>query len=409
MMMAQKKPRTLQGTTLTFNNAIRSRLSYDPLFTPVTYGRCYQAATPTPSSPVTVQTVSGTLGVCGKNLYNMHSQFTYAQFVDITITTEIVFKVAVNLITANLSACWCQVGYTAAGANKEVYPAGTYTISFDLSGTNSIGAIPRADIWYNDRTNRTMVYGVGHKKVTINHTGGYLGLQLYVYSGVTGVNSVIGDWVSASNVMMISGVSETDFSPYVGMTATLQTLAGIEVASTASPNVSWVDGGVPKYAIADTWEPCVMVDGALRSRKTQMVGIKVLNGTENWALQSINAYGVANFSLNAIPYSVELLCTHFLKQTTVIAVTIEEGIFSSSGTVLFIRSKASQDLASFKSWLAAQYAAGTPVTVHYILSSSVVTLGDPVLFEAYAPQTNIYTTSPLQGQIKASVLVPRAT
>jgi len=85
MMMAQKKPRTLQGTTLTFNNAIRSRLSYDPLFTPVTYGRCYQAATPTPSSPVTVQTVSGRLVACGKNLFDKSMWATPTTLQGITI------------------------------------------------------------------------------------------------------------------------------------------------------------------------------------------------------------------------------------------------------------------------------------------------------------------------------------
>jgi|GEM_PF-3113911 len=422
MMMAQKKPRTLQGTTLTFNNAIRSRLSYDPLFTPVTYGRCYQAATPTPSSPVTVQTVSGRLVACGKNLFDKSMWATPTTLQGITIQ----YLDSEDCFVLNGTAL-AAAGFPLKYINISVMIGEKYTASCRYVG----GTVTRPNgteyaVAYFGKSDSLSSYANWQACLLLNGDASisatvdkkYISaFWFFISSGVVFNNYKV-------KIQLELGSTATAYVPYTGMTATLPTLSGIEVASTALPNVSWVDGGVTKYAVADTWEPCVMVDGALRSRKTQRVGIRVFDGAENvgTVISYTNTYrfDISSILVGRVDGNAgNMICTH-LPLTVNASDEIEHfrGTANANGghiLVIWIAKTRIDGLSGstlqekLKSFLTAQYAAGTPVTVYYILSSPVVTLGDPVLFEAYAPQTNIYTTSPLQGQIKASVLVPRAT
>ncbi|MCQ2581187.1 MAG: hypothetical protein MJ164_03390, partial [Alphaproteobacteria bacterium] len=108
---------------------------------------------------------------------------------------------------------------------------------------------------------------------------------------------------------------------------------------------------------------------------TRNVGVKVLDGTESWGLHSINQYGIANFNTNLYhKRDTFVLTTHLLKQTALIADAKSEGVLLAAGSTLYIRRFASQmsTPADFKSWLAEQYANGTPVTVYYPLETPVV-------------------------------------
>lgn len=65
-----------------------------------------------------------------------------------------------------------------------------------------------------------------------------------------------------------------------------------------------------------------------------------------------------------------MMCTHFVKQNTMIANTTTEGVFNANGNALYIRvyQERASTVADFKAYLATQYAAGTPVTVYYVLA-----------------------------------------
>lgn len=95
----------------------------------------------------------------------------------------------------------------------------------------------------------------------------------------------------------------------------------------------------------------------------------VLEGTEDITLQSVNQYGVANFvipSTNRDKTTRLVLCTHYVQQDTSIDRTNNAGIYN--GSSIFIRDTLRTTVNDFKAWLASEYAAGTPVTVWYVLA-----------------------------------------
>ena len=116
---------------------------------------------------------------------------------------------------------------------------------------------------------------------------------------------------------------------------------------------------------------------------TRRVGVKVLDGTENWVAGGSGITGmynlaidnlfaeVANVSNRATPYS-----THFKRSTDWLSLDPRSGsIMGYRGSRAFIGlgygSVSQENLPAFKSWLADQYANGTPVVVYYPLETPV--------------------------------------
>lgn len=100
----------------------------------------------------------------------------------------------------------------------------------------------------------------------------------------------------------------------------------------------------------------------------------VLTGEETWKLQSVNDYGIYNFYIEFPINVISGLCNNFKRQNSFISDTKDVGFLLSkqaTSTTLYIRADntIATDVNTFKSWLAAQYAAGTPVTVWYKLAA----------------------------------------
>ena len=114
---------------------------------------------------------------------------------------------------------------------------------------------------------------------------------------------------------------------------------------------------------------------------THTVGIKVLDGTEEYSVQSINTYNIANIA-GTITDKIDgnknyLLTTHFVAQDTGIDVTQTEGILNSNtARMVYFRIDVNKipvtvsSANAWKSWLAEQYAAGTPVIILYPLATA---------------------------------------
>lgn len=102
-------------------------------------------------------------------------------------------------------------------------------------------------------------------------------------------------------------------------------------------------------------------------------GQKILNGMESWARQSINDYGVANFSLSTVNTKNvgRGFATHFIRQVTLIANTKTTG-FLLATNVIYIRltqdALPTQTVDGFKAFLVEESAKGTPVKVIYELT-----------------------------------------
>lgn len=107
------------------------------------------------------------------------------------------------------------------------------------------------------------------------------------------------------------------------------------------------------------------------------IGKLVLNGSENWQLQSVNQYGIANIFIRIDTNITSSIMSHYIRQTTVIAQTKDEGYYivantSSSLGFFYVRTTI-QTVADFKTYLQQQYAAGTPVIMWYVLSTPTTT------------------------------------
>lgn len=106
---------------------------------------------------------------------------------------------------------------------------------------------------------------------------------------------------------------------------------------------------------------------------TRNVGIKVFDGTEQYSVMN---YGYATDELSDFPNENFVpLCTHFVGKTTASSTADTVRLYFTSGGVprtYFFVDQTVDDFSTvdkFKAWLAAQYAAGTPVIVVYPLAT----------------------------------------
>lgn len=110
---------------------------------------------------------------------------------------------------------------------------------------------------------------------------------------------------------------------------------------------------------------------------TRNVGVKMLDGTENWT-----RYGTGKFATSLIGSKKQdnqqaPISTHFIGVSypnvpdTDGYVSVFNGSVSSTDGALGINYQATPELTQFKQWLADQYAAGTPVIVMYSLADTV--------------------------------------
>lgn len=149
--------------------------------------------------------------------------------------------------------------------------------------------------------------------------------------------------------------------------------------------------------IADSYNP-------LTGEYVQRVGKLVLDGTEDWTEN--NKYEDTNISIRFVSTIIQNLvkpavgndivanikCSHYVEKTTqILGSNYLEGVAVSSSGGLSIRDFF-EDAAGFKSFLAAQYEAGTPVTVFYELAEPITTIINQTELKANIPDTTISLT-----------------
>ena len=188
----------------------------------------------------------------------------------------------------------------------------------------------------------------------------------------------------AENIQLECGSEATDFVPYQDLRSTQFStpngLLGLPVDS----------GGNYTDSNGQQWI-CDEMDFK-RGKYVQRIGKLVLSGNEEWALQSINGYGIANFT-TAISKSrgsgnVFVLSSHFREQKTVIAETKDgDGIFLTTIN-LFLRFKKERisTVTDLKAWLKKN-----PVTVIYGLAYPIET---DIPEETMTAYRNLYTNYP---------------
>ena len=308
-----------------------------------------------PSNPSTITGVSSMkVARCGKNIIRAHT--TGSQTI-----SGVTFTVGEDgSVTANGTASANAVFYYAPSGAKVQFKAGCqYTLSgCPAGGSNNTYYIRDSVLQISDFGNSATATASGDVVASV---------RIVVMSGTTVSNLVF-------KPQLELGSTATTFEPYSGTDFTLS-LGGTYYGGS-------IDLATGLMTV--TWSA------------------NVFNGTENWELDSASTETVNIMRLTGSPLasmSVSLnnkarICSHFPFST----VSLLAGTFSTWQTNprLYIRIAVSDsaDVAAFKTWLATQYANGTPVVLAYELGSpqtvqlSPLSLRSLVQPDKYVPRLN---------------------
>lgn len=180
-------------------------------------------------------------------------------------------------------------------------------------------------------------------------------------------NALVGDFIPAiRNSDNVVGMYDTVSGTFFENQGTGVFVAGTPLGDgevlklTPSNDTAGVANLLKIASDADTQE---ILTGAINHK----IGIRVLDGTEDWSAQTGGGATWYEASLLDTNMFSHLICTHFVNAPVVLN---NDAAYKSAGSaVLQIRYDTASDLAAFKSWLATQYSAGTPVIVVYGLET----------------------------------------
>ena len=262
-------------------------------------------------------------------------------------------------------------------ADCELQPNTKYTISL---------YVPAGEAYYTNEnlfvkvvylpvSNGGIYSAVVTTKPTISNTdprqyaAGKGWILLKVQSGTTASGN-------ARDLQIEFGDTATPYEPYTGQTIDLPALEPL-----------YGDG-----TVNDEYDAATGVE----NRRWKRV---VFDGTENWGLSRTESGNNRYFTQapDAVAHNLlsQIVCSHWLSLEPGQTWQDKTGITLSLGNAdkniwIYDPRFAQADLPTFKAWLAAQYAAGTPVTVVYQLAEPVITQHDPARILPPAPVCRVF-------------------
>ena len=189
--------------------------------------------------------------------------------------------------------------------------------------------------------------------------------------------TVFNDYVFG--IQLEKGDTATPYEPYTGQTITLPALEPL-----------YGDG-----TVNDEYDAATGVE----TRRWRRL---VFDGTEAWAVSATGTAGKYRVSLSiedilptaTFSQASSCRCSHYATISADNTYHLQVGISANYGTShgIFIYDDAYdvQDVTGWKAYLAAQYAAGTPVTVVYQLDAPAVTQHDPARILPPAPVCRVF-------------------
>ena len=328
-----------------------------------------------PDNPYTLAGVQPTkVTVCGRNLLAYPYTSKTKTEVGVTFT-----DLGDGAITCSGTCSIAQgVAFDFRGASEPFtcFPGFTYSVSGcpvgggDSSvGTYCIRAVEVKDgtiIWNNRYTDtgHGITFQVTEKKqFVINFT---------VWGSATVNNLLVRPQIEVSP-------AATPYTPYTGQIVPLPALE-------------------PLYGTGDIRDEYDAATG-VENRRWKRV---VFDGTEAWAVSATGTAGKYRVSLSIediLPTATfgqasSCRCSHYATISADNTYHLQVGISANYGTShgIFIYDDAYdvQDVTGWKAYLAAQYAAGTPVTVVYQLAEPVITQHDPARILPPAPVCRVF-------------------
>ena len=165
--------------------------------------------------------------------------------------------------------------------------------------------------------------------------------------------------------------------PFSGIYALDNNATQIEQGSTATEYAPYYDGGTATaemlLKVGDYQDEQEILSGVV----TRNVGVKVLDGTEGWVANTVSSgrlvFYVTKVSIGSdstvLPSgSPNIKCSHF-ETSTAAAQSLYGTVWAGGTAINFTAGDFCANLTAWKQWLAAQYAAGTPVIVIYPLAT----------------------------------------
>ena len=225
------------------------------------------------------------------------------------------------------------------------------------------------------------------------------------------INNYVDDEIAKDKVMEVREVIATEIS---ALPVEIQALSDIEIKEWCDEHFArWQDKKshsipIPPLRkigdVADTYNPKT-------GEYVQRIGVKVFDGTETVAFNNYpNRKDIFYTSVSNMWYvagtQTPSMCSHFKYVTSTGTHPTGGHLLGKYAKVMHIMTPNNYETtADFKSWLAAQYAAGAPVTVYYPLAEPVVTYLDPAPVPTYYPYTRIEQDGAVKGVIDATAKV----
>ena len=354
----------------------------------IAYGKTEQSGTPTPTTPVPIMTNNGVLKVNvspSRNLFDINTMNTdEGWYVDVDETVKNARGSNRTIVVPCKPNTKYSVWHTeGAGGWRAFGIADNQTISENMPV-----------VW---RTNTNPTYK-NKNVVSIITTGDTHRMFIIAGRRDAGISRSFNEQLS--DFMVVEGElsTATAYEPYSGpngiyadgMVETIRDSAG----HTATAQML--------LSVGDYKDEQSILDGVV----TRKVGVKVLDGTENWGRVFVygNVKDVVIAPLSSIAPDAKILknsirCSHFRTYDSGAFTGSTAGIdwasryYSSTPSVGIQVPGITTSVAQFKSWLADQYNAGTPVIVVYPLETETT--------ESVATQT--LTTAPVR-QTAGSIL-----
>ena len=249
---------------------------------------------------------------------------------------------------------------------------------FNKDGTLANGYYKTSDgVWIENAAFRTQDYikaspntNYALTVTNLQNGGNYLIMSAWDsehnWLGTVASTAVGGD---AGTSETITGTTPPDafylsvsFAPAYRDINTLQ----IEKGSTATTYEPYYDGGTATaemlLSVNDYTDQQEIIDGTV----TRKVGIKVLDGTENWLYNSnYSRFNIGNFLTNSLA-TTSFLITHGVSGSQ----NHNWRILANNTLAFYDDLTWYADATAFKTWLATQYANGTPVIIVYPLDTA---------------------------------------
>lgn len=399
------------------------------------YGLCTQAATPTPSAPMDIVCNNGTLKMVDDEL-----PVGYKRLLDITTSGNLRYVSNVHITGAdtlrftyksspgNLLGSYHD---TDADDNYSYYPTTSTTAKYARYNGQTGGSSSATGTEYTIEMSPTGVTGTRNPSSFTPATF-TTSIPFCIFA-----TSPTGSAISSATIygsIEISGSQSVKFIPCermsdsaIGYYDTLHR-EFIEVTGTGVPSTSGYDNshltlgivGTPEvlsvagqtasvqnlYAVGDYKDVQDVISGAV-TRKT---GVTIFDGTETWTKSGTYA---GSFYVDNVPSTRALvsvaICSHGFTTPTLTA-------YSAAGVGAMFLSPVSRRLnykydddtasvADFKSWLADQYAAGTPVIVLYPLADEVTESVTPQPLQTVEGDNTVSVSAEVSGMTLEAVYV----